>query len=166
MSCHGSPAPSDVPEALKTFRPETTRKGRWAPLRITLNRPTALVPLPADFDPTAPCVELTLKVPGGARMVNRPRPSAPVVNISSYVIKWTVLSGLFPIAYVAVVTCVLLQAFRMMRQPSASSAKAQNDRTGLKTVHPELLDQNGEITNEDLWAVRFSHEQGVVLPEC
>ena len=98
-------------------------------------------------------------------MVNRPRPSAPVVNISSCVIKWTVLSGLFPIAYVAVVTCVLLQAFRMMRQPSASSAKAQNDRTGLKTVHPELLDQNGEITNEDLWAVRFSHEQGVVLPE-
>ncbi|MEC8440793.1 MAG: DUF2973 domain-containing protein [Cyanobacteriota bacterium] len=52
-----------------------------------------------------------------------------------------------------------------MRQPSASSAKAQNDRTGLKTVHPELLDQNGEIINEDLWAVRFSHEQGVVLPE-
>ena len=29
---------------------------------------------------------------------------------------------------------------------------------GLKTTHPELLDENGEVTNEELWAVRFSDE--------
>jgi hypothetical protein len=53
----------------------------------------------------------------------------------------------------------------MMRTTSASQANASNDRTGLKTTHPELLDENGEVTNEQLWAVRFSDE-GVVLPEA
>ena len=51
------------------------------------------------------------------------------------------LSGLFPLAYAAVLTCLLLQAFRMMRLTSASSAQASSDRTGLTTVHPELLDE-------------------------
>ncbi|MEC8096800.1 MAG: DUF2973 domain-containing protein, partial [Cyanobacteriota bacterium] len=49
------------------------------------------------------------------------------------------LSGLFPLAYAAVATCLLLQAFRMMRL-STSAVKSPSDRTGLKTVHPELLD--------------------------
>ena len=53
----------------------------------------------------------------------------------------------------------------MMRLSSASSVKAPSDRTGLKTVHPELLDENGVITNEELWSVRFSHNDGVVVPE-
>ena len=74
------------------------------------------------------------------------------------------LSGLFPLAYAAIATCLLLQAFRMMRL-STSVAKAPSDRTGLKTVHPELLDENGVMTNEELWAVRFSHKEGVVFPE-
>ena len=75
------------------------------------------------------------------------------------------LSGLFPIAYAAVLACLLLQAFRMMRLSSASVATPLKDRTGLKTIHPELLDENGVMTNEELWAVRFSHKQGVVFPE-
>ena len=74
------------------------------------------------------------------------------------------LSGLFPLAYAAVATCLLLQAFRMMRL-STSAVKSPSDRTGLKTVHPELLDENGVMTNEELWAVRFSHKEGVVFPE-
>ena len=74
------------------------------------------------------------------------------------------LSGLFPLAYAAVATCLLLQAFRMMRL-STSAVKAPTDRTGLKTVHPELLDENGVMTDEELWAVRFSHKEGVVFPE-
>ena len=74
------------------------------------------------------------------------------------------LSGLFPLAYAAVATCLLLQAFRMMRL-SSSAAKASSDRTGLQTVHPELLDENGVMTNEELWAVRFSHKEGIVFPE-
>ena len=74
------------------------------------------------------------------------------------------LSGLFPLAYAAVAPCLLLQAFRMMRL-SSSAVKAPSDRTGLKTVHPELLDENGVMTDEELWAVRFSHKEGVVFPE-
>ncbi|WP_186542096.1 DUF2973 domain-containing protein [Synechococcus sp. M16.1] len=75
------------------------------------------------------------------------------------------IAGLFPIAYAAVLTCLLLQAFRMMRPSSTSKPSTSNDRTGLKTTHPELLDENGEVTNEELWAVRFSDE-GLVLPEA
>ncbi len=74
------------------------------------------------------------------------------------------LSGLFPLAYAAVATCLLLQAFRMMRL-STSAVKSPSDRTGLKTVHPELLDENGVMTDEELWAVRFSHKEGIVFPE-
>ena len=76
------------------------------------------------------------------------------------------LSGLFPLAYAAVLACLLLQAFRMMRLTSASSAQASSDRTGLTTVHPELLDENGAVTNEELWSVRFSDSEGVVVPEA
>ena len=88
-----------------------------------------------------------------------------MVNVSSYLVVSSVLSGLLPLAYAAVVTCLLLQAFRMMRLSSASTAKAPSDRTGLKTVHPELLDENGVLTNEELWAVRFSDKDGVVTSE-
>lgn len=75
------------------------------------------------------------------------------------------IEGLFPLAYAAVLTCLLLQAFRMMRPSSASKTSASIDRTGIKTTHPELLDENGDVTNEELWAVRFSDE-GLVLPEA
>ena len=75
------------------------------------------------------------------------------------------IAGLFPIAYAAVLTCLLLQAFRLMRPSSTSKPSTSNDRPGLKTTHPELLDENGEVTNEELWAVRFSDE-GLVLPEA
>ena len=49
---------------------------------------------------------------------------------------------------------------------SAQSSKTQNlflkkrrdDRTGLVTVHPELLNEDGCITDEDLLTVRFSRD--------
>ena len=78
----------------------------------------------------------------------------------------SVLSGFFPLAYAVVLTCLLLQAFRMMRLSSASVASAPRDRTGLKTIHPELLDENGLMTNEELWTVRFSDQDGIVSPEA
>ena len=90
---------------------------------------------------------------------------ARAVNVSSRSVEGTVITGLFPLAYAAVLTCLLLQAFRMMRPSPASQASASNDRTGLKPTHPELLDENGEVTSEELWAIRFSDE-GVVLPEA
>ncbi len=76
------------------------------------------------------------------------------------------ISGLFPLAYAAVLTFLLLQAFRMMRLSSASASISPSDRTGLKTIHPELLDENGLMTNEELWAVRFSDKEGSVIPEA
>ena len=36
--------------------------------------------------------------------------------------------------------------------------KKNDDRTGLVTVHPELLNKDGFITDEDLLTVRFSKD--------
>ena len=49
---------------------------------------------------------------------------------------------------------------------SGQSSKTQNsfsnensdDRTGLVTIHPELLNKDGCITDEDLLTVRFSKD--------
>ena len=76
------------------------------------------------------------------------------------------MAGLFPLAYAAVFTFLLLQAFRMMRPSSASRVSSPSDRTGLKTTHPELLDENGMLISEELWAVRFSDKKGVFIPEA
>ncbi|QNJ13852.1 putative conserved membrane protein [Synechococcus sp. A18-46.1] len=43
----------------------------------------------------------------------------------------------------------------MMNMSSNSSTAFKSDRTGLRTVHPELLDDNGNVTDEELWSVRF-----------
>ncbi|QNI58919.1 putative conserved membrane protein [Synechococcus sp. BIOS-U3-1] len=37
------------------------------------------------------------------------------------------------------------------------------DRTGLKTTHPELLDENGFITKEELLVVHFGGIDGNAL---
>jgi hypothetical protein len=42
----------------------------------------------------------------------------------------------------------MAQGFRAVPRPG--------DRTGRVTVHPELLDADGQITREDLLTVRFS----------
>ena len=36
--------------------------------------------------------------------------------------------------------------------------KKRDDRTGLVTIHPELLNKDGCITDEDLLTVRFSKD--------
>ncbi len=69
------------------------------------------------------------------------------------------LSTLFPLVYGCIFVFLLVQAFRMMRLGSSSMAPANSrrrtDRTGLLTTHPELLDANGSITDEDLLVVHF-----------
>jgi hypothetical protein len=69
------------------------------------------------------------------------------------------LSFLFPIVFAAVFVFLLVQAFRMMtlgfNMNGAASFSRRQDRTGLLTTHPELLDQNGDITSEDLLVVKF-----------
>ncbi len=41
---------------------------------------------------------------------------------------------------------------------SIKTDKSNSDRTGLLTVHPELLNQEGKLTDEDLLTVRFSDD--------
>ena len=57
------------------------------------------------------------------------------------------LTFLFPIVFAAVFVFFLVQAFRMMtlgfNMNGAASLSRRQDRTGLLTTHPELLDQNG-----------------------
>ena len=69
------------------------------------------------------------------------------------------LTFIFPIVFAATFVFLLVQAFRMMtlglNMNGVSSLSRRQDRTGLLTTHPELLDQNGEITSEDLLVVKF-----------
>ena len=74
------------------------------------------------------------------------------------------ISTLFPLVYGSIFVFLLVQAFRMMRLSSGSAnTKRRTDRTGLRTTHPELLNDNGDITNEDLLVVRF---KGLDKPEA
>ena len=76
------------------------------------------------------------------------------------------MSALFPIAYVCVFICLLVQIFQSMRRSAKSGLAARKDRTGLRTMHPELLDENGNVTEEELWAVRFADlKEGKWAPE-
>lgn len=74
------------------------------------------------------------------------------------------ISQIFPIIYGSCVLVLLWQAFRVMARGfqavgiSSSQAPAQTDRTGRLTIHPELLDAQGQLTQEDLLTVRFGNE--------
>ena len=78
------------------------------------------------------------------------------------------LSDLFPFLYAACFLLLLWQAFRVMAQgfravpPMANGANrgGNGDRTGRVTIHPELLDADGQLTQEDLLTVRFGGEAG------
>ena len=78
------------------------------------------------------------------------------------------LSNFLPFLYGLSVFILLIMAARIMMngffsdQPSKTknsfSKKRSGDRTGLVTIHPELLNKDGCITNEDLLTVRFSKD--------
>ncbi len=64
---------------------------------------------------------------------------------------------------------LLWQAFRVISRgwlqnrnqinfPKPQAGKMNDDRTGRLTVHPELLDEEGRITDEELLTVRFSED--------
>ena len=76
-------------------------------------------------------------------------------------------NSVFPLIYALVVILILWKAFRVMSkgffafdafEKDARSKKLNNDRTGSFTIHPELLNKDGEITDEDLLTVRFSND--------
>ncbi len=75
------------------------------------------------------------------------------------------LRSLFPLIYGFAVLVLFWQACRVIwrgfMSVNASEAnnfksKKEEDRTGRLTVHPELLDQEGRLTDEELLTVRFS----------
>jgi hypothetical protein len=99
----------------------------------------------------------------------------------------TFVSQLIPLLYGVCFLVLLWQAFRVMakgfqavprpgdrgtvssrgnaRAAERSSANA-TDRTGRLTIHPELLDGEGQLTREDLLTVRFSGDnEQPVRPE-
>ena len=78
------------------------------------------------------------------------------------------LSNFLPFLYGLSVFVLMIFAVRIMLQgffsgqstetQNSSSKRKINDRTGLVTIHPELLNKDGFITDEDLLTVRFSKD--------
>ena len=72
------------------------------------------------------------------------------------------LAKLLPLAYAACFLALLWQAFRIMSRgysavprPEDQGRMPGGDRTGRVTIHPELLDADGQLTSDDLLTVRF-----------
>ena len=78
---------------------------------------------------------------------------------------------LFPIIYSAALTYLVWKAFKVMSNGWGLSETRNNQlyRTNLKqkkyTIHPELLDKSGNITEEELLTVRFSNDSDTSLEE-
>ncbi len=68
---------------------------------------------------------------------------------------------LFPVFYGLVALILLWQAIKAISKGFQAKNELSNeneDRTGRITIHPELLDQEGRITEEELLTVRFSED--------
>ena len=78
---------------------------------------------------------------------------------------------LFPIIYSAALTYLVWKAFKVMSNGwgISSSEKKHFYSSSLKqnkyTIHPELLDKSGNITEEELLTVRFSNDNDSSLEE-
>ena len=78
---------------------------------------------------------------------------------------------LFPIIYSAALTYLVWKAFKVMSNGwNISSGEKKNFyKSNLKqkkyTIHPELLDKSGNITEEELLTVRFSNDNDSSLEE-
>ncbi len=78
---------------------------------------------------------------------------------------------LFSILYSAALTYLVWKAFKVMSNGWGISDKVQKEfyNKNLKqkkyTIHPELLDKAGNITDEELLTVRFSNDNDSSLEE-
>tara|TARA_B100001248_G_scaffold5906_1_gene4153 strand:+ start:278 stop:541 length:264 start_codon:yes stop_codon:yes gene_type:complete len=81
------------------------------------------------------------------------------------------MSILFPIIYSAALTYLVWKAFKVMSNGwglSETKDKRSNTssfRQKKYTIHPELLDKSGNITEEELLTVRFSNDNDSTLEE-
>ena len=78
---------------------------------------------------------------------------------------------LFPIIYSAALTYLVWKAFKVMSKGWGVSEKENNQlyskniKQKKYTIHPELLDKSGKITEEELLTVRFSNDNDSTLEE-
>ena len=78
---------------------------------------------------------------------------------------------LFPIIYSAALTYLVWKAFKVMSNGWGLSGREQeslinsNYKQKKYTIHPELLDKSGNITEEELLTVRFSNDNDSTLEE-
>ena len=81
------------------------------------------------------------------------------------------MAVLFPIIYSAALTYLVWKAFKVMSNGWAISSSEKNNfyKSNLKqkkyTIHPELLDKSGNLTEEELLTVRFSNDNDSTLEE-
>ncbi len=81
------------------------------------------------------------------------------------------MSILFPIIYCAALTYLVWKAFKVMSNgwTISNTEKNQFYKSNLRqkkyTIHPELLDKSGNITEEELLTVRFSNDNDPTLEE-
>ena len=81
------------------------------------------------------------------------------------------MTFLFPIIYSAALTYLVWKAFKVMSNGWGAYDKKRNlpFKTNIKqkkyTIHPELLDKSGNITEEELLTVRFSNDNDSTLEE-
>ena len=78
---------------------------------------------------------------------------------------------LFPIIYSAALTYLVWKAFKVMSNGWGISDNhnkrfiTSNFKQKKYTIHPELLDKSGNITEEELLTVRFSNDNDSTLEE-
>ena len=78
---------------------------------------------------------------------------------------------LFPIIYSAALTYLVWKAFKVMSNGwgISETEKKGFSPSNLKhkkyTIHPELLDKSGNLTEEELLTVRFSNDNDSYLEE-
>ena len=81
------------------------------------------------------------------------------------------MSILFPIIYSAALTYLVWKAFKVMSNGWGISDKDKKYYSNSRfkenkyTIHPELLDKSGNITEEELLTVRFSNDNDSFLEE-
>ena len=78
---------------------------------------------------------------------------------------------LFPIIYSAALTYLVWKAYKVMSNGWGISGTEKKDFYQSKlsqkkyTIHPELLDKSGNITEEELLTVRFTNDNDSTLEE-
>ena len=81
------------------------------------------------------------------------------------------MSIFFPIIYSAALTYLVWKAFKVMSNGwgISSNEKKRFSKPNFNkknyTIHPELLDKSGNITEEELLTVRFSNDNDSSLEE-